>query len=97
MTRLNRRRQIGRLKALEAARDVHRISFHTPAGRTFTVDVGDVMAIVMDGLGWLHEPTSDPPRGPVLEALATAVPDKELGLIAQTAVIAAQHVMEAAR
>lgn len=55
------------------------------------------MAIMMDGLGWLYDPTADLPRSPVLEALATAVPDKELGLIAQSAVIAAQKVMEAAR
>ncbi|MGW2584527.1 hypothetical protein ACWCYZ_24910 [Streptomyces virginiae] len=94
---MNRRGQLGRLEALEAAREAHRIRFRTPNGRTFTLDVGDVMGIVMDGLGWLHDPTADPPRGPTLEALATAVPDRELGLIGQTAVIAAQQVVGAAR
>ncbi|MFD9374669.1 hypothetical protein ACFWBH_03860 [Streptomyces sp. NPDC059999] len=94
---MNRRGQLGRLEALEAARNAHRMQFRTPAGRRFSVDIGDVMAIMMDGLGWLYDPTADLPRSPVLEALATAVPDKELGLIAQSAVIAAQKVMEAAR
>lgn len=87
---------MGRLEALEAARNVHRMHFRTAAGRSFSVDIGDVMAIMMDGLGWLHDPTADPPRGPILEALATAVPDKELGLIAQSAVLAAQQAVQAA-
>lgn len=94
---MNRRGQLGRLEALEAARNVHRMQFRTPAGRSFSVDIGDVIAIMMDGFGWLHDPTSDPPRGPILEALATAVPDGELGLLAQSAVIAAQQVVGATR
>ncbi|KJY18386.1 MULTISPECIES: hypothetical protein [unclassified Streptomyces] len=91
---MNRRGQLQRLEALEAARNVHRMYFRTPAGRAFSLDIGDVMAIVMDGLGWLHDPTADPPRSKTLEALATAVPDRELGLIGQTAVLAAQQVMQ---
>lgn len=94
---MNRRQQLGRLQALEASRDVHRMHFRTPAGRTFSLDIADVMGIIMDGLGWLHDPTAEPPRGPAMEALATAAPDRELGMLGQTAVIAAQQVMQGVR
>ncbi|MGW3392792.1 hypothetical protein [Streptomyces hydrogenans] len=94
---MNRRHQLGRLKALEDASNSQRVYFRTPAGRRFSIDIGDVVSIAMDCLGWLHEQTSDPPRGPVLKALATAVPDKELGLLAQTAVMAAQRIEQGAQ
>ncbi|MGG8409950.1 hypothetical protein ACM614_26955 [Streptomyces sp. 12297] len=90
------RRQLGRLQALEAARNVNRMEFRTPAGRTFSLDVKDVLSICLDALTWVCEPTDDPPRGPVLAALATAEPHAELGLIAQTAVLAAQQITEGA-
>jgi hypothetical protein len=86
-----------RLAALEDALDAHRMHFRTANGRRFALDVGDVFHIVSDTLGWLHDPDADQPRGPLLDLLATAEPDHELGLIGQTAVIAAKHAVAGVR
>lgn len=86
-----------RLDRLEATYDAHRMHFRTAKGRTFSLDVADVMSIVMDCLTWLHDETADQPRGRIVEQLATAELDAEQGLIGHTAIAAARHIIEGVR
>ncbi|MCX4557957.1 hypothetical protein [Streptomyces sp. NBC_00258] len=86
-----------RLDRLEATYDSNRMHFRTAKGRRFSLDVGDVFQIVSDTLGWLHDPDAEQPRGPLLNLLATAEPDNELGLIGQTVVLAAKQTVTGVR
>ncbi|QQM42819.1 hypothetical protein [Streptomyces liliifuscus] len=95
MARLTR--YAARVAALEARYDANRMHFRTSRGRRFSLDFGDVFHIVTDTLGWLHDPDAEQPRGPILELLATAEPDKELGLIGQTVVLAAKQAVTGVR
>ncbi|MGA5339025.1 hypothetical protein ACPCK3_07400 [Streptomyces griseoincarnatus] len=89
-----RARLTARLDAAERARGAFRMAFRTPAGRTFTLDIGDVLAIALDCLQWLHDDTADQPRGRIVEQLASADLDaNEQGLIGQTAILAAQQAL----
>ncbi|WP_405698204.1 hypothetical protein OHA99_26735 [Streptomyces coelicoflavus] len=91
----SRTRLAARLELIEQARGEFRITFRTEAGRTFTLDVADVLAICMDCLTWVYadDPDAERPRGRIIEQLATAVTEDAQGLIGNTAILAAQHAM----
>ncbi|MFH9038969.1 hypothetical protein ACH4FA_06335 [Streptomyces sp. NPDC017966] len=95
-------RALGRLAArldrLETQRGAHRMTFRTTAGRRFTLDIGDVLSIALDCLTWMHTDDAEQPRGRIVEQLASAELDAaEQGLIGQTAIVAARHVVEGVR
>jgi hypothetical protein len=86
-----------RLDRLESALGDQRMSFRTTDGRTFSLDITDVLGIMLDCLGWLHDDTAVQPRGRIVDQLARAVPHREGGLIGHTAIEAARRVVEGAR
>ncbi|MFC8415699.1 hypothetical protein [Streptomyces coelicoflavus] len=93
-------RALGRLAArldrAETVLTVHDITFHTEAGRTFTLPSQDVLAAMSQALKWLYG-DGDQPTGPVIERLATADPGEGADLITQTAIGAARRVVAGVR
>ncbi|MGC9381513.1 hypothetical protein [Streptomyces sp. MH13] len=92
----SRTRLAARLDLIEQARGQFHITFRTAAGRTFSLDVADVLAICMDCLTWMYadDPDTERPRGRIVEQLATAVQDDDQGLIGNTAIVAARYAVQ---
>ncbi|MEU3033505.1 hypothetical protein AB7952_11260 [Streptomyces sp. PG2] len=87
-----------RLDRIENTRGAHRMTFRTAAGRTFTLDIGDVLGIMLDCLTWMYTDDEDRPRGRIVEQLATAEVDaSEQGLIGHTAILAARQALNGAQ